>query len=180
MIVVHVGTLPDSARLEACYKDLKDVTVLRDPRKSEVKRVLREHPNETVMLLGHGSSQGLFNGTMDGYLVGPNDVWLLRDRTVIGIWCYAAEFADRYGLHGFFTSMFISNLEEAIMNSFYNVEEKEITRELKLFCDRIHHLVRTNTPLSEWVKYLQDRANIFEGFVRFNYEALTYLEQTKH
>ena len=62
------------------------------------------------------------------------------------------------------------------IDNFYDTDESQITRELLLFCDRIHHLVRAKTPLSEWVKYMQDRANIFENFVRFNYEALTYFE----
>lgn len=176
MIVIHVGTLPDSSLLSACYEDIPDLTILRDPNHGQVKKILREHPHETVMFLGHGSAQGLWTPDCKNYLISSRDVYMLRERTVIGIWCYAAEFADKYGLHGFFSSMFISNLEEALMNSFYDADEKQITRELLLFCDRIHHLVRTQTAISEWVKYLQDRANIFEGFVRFNYEALCYFE----
>lgn len=175
MIVVHISTLPDTTALDACYKGIEGLTVLVNPGHSMLKKVLKQNPSETVMFLGHGSQKGLFNSDMNGFINSSKDVYLLRDRTVIGIWCYASEFADKYGLHGFFTSMFISNMEEALMNNFYDTDESQITRELLLFCDRIHHLVRTKTPLSEWVKYLQDRANIFEKFVRFNYEALTYL-----
>lgn len=176
MIVIHVGTLPDSARLVACYEGLPNLTVLRDCRHGEFKRVLRERPDETVLILGHGDGRGLWNADGNGYLLGSDDVYLLRGRKVIGIWCYASEFADRYGLHGFFTSMFISNLGEACENGFYNTEEVEITRELYLFCMRVHELLRTETPLEDWVSYLQDRANICVSFVRFNYEALSYYE----
>ena len=176
MIIIHVGTLPDSSRLSACYEDIPGLTILRDPNHGQVKRVLRENPHETVLFLGHGSAQGLWTPDCKNYLISARDVYMLRERTVIGIWCYAAEFADKYGLHGFFTSMFISNLEEALMNSFYDSDEEQIRKELDTFCMRIHHLLRVETPLSDWVKYLQDRADMSIKFVRFNYEALCYFE----
>lgn len=176
MIVIHVGTLPDSDRLSACYDDIDGLLVLRDPRHSEVKKVLTERPNDTVVFLGHGDAKGLWNCDGNGYLISSKDVYLLRDRKVVGIWCYASEFADKYGLHGFFTSMFISNLGEALMNGFYDTDKEEITKELDTFCMRIHHLLRVEAPLEDWVKYLQDRANIAIKFVRFNYEAMVYFE----
>lgn len=176
MIVIHVDTTPDAAKLSYCYDGLADITVLRNPNRRQVLNILRDHPAETVMMLGHGSAQGLWSADHKSYIVDSRTVYLLRDRTVIGIWCYAAEFGDKYGLHGFFTSMFISNLAEACMNSFYNTDEQEINHEFDLFCSRIHHLLVSNTQLSEWVQYLQDRANIAISFVRFNYEALCYFE----
>lgn len=176
MIVVHISTLPDTAALDACYKDIEGLTVLVNPRHSMLKKTLKQNPNETVMFLGHGTGQGLFNSDMNGFIISSEDVYLLRDRTVIGIWCYAAEFADKYGLHGFFTSMFISNLEEALMNSFHQTSEIEVSKELGLFCEHVNYLLKTNTPLKDWVQYLQKNANIAIPFVRFNYEALTYYE----
>ena len=175
MIVVHVSTLPDAASLDACYKGIEGLTVLINPGHSMLKKVLKQNPSGTVMFLGHGSQQGLFNSDMNGFLVGPNDTYLLKERTVIGIWCYASEFADKYELHGFFTSMFISNLEEALMNSFHQTSEMEISKELDQFCEYINYLLKTKTPLEEWVSFLKEKANKEIPFVRFNYEALTYL-----
>ena len=176
MIVVHVNTMPDTARMTACYEGLPDLIVLTNPGYGAVKKVLKEHPQETVMLMGHGSAKGLFTGDMKGFLIDSKDVYLLRDRVVIGLWCYAAEFADKYGLHGFFSSMFISNLEEALWFNYYETDAKEVDKEFDLYCIRIHELLRSKTPLDEWVKYLQDRADISKGFVRFNYEALCCFE----
>ena len=175
MIVVHISTLPDAAALDTCYKGIEGLTVLVNPGHSMLKKVLKQNPSETVMFLGHGSQKGLFNSDMNGFIISSKDVYLLRDCTVIGIWCYASEFADKYGLHGFFTSMFISNLEEALMNSFHQTSEMEISKELDQFCEYINYLLKTKTPLEDWVSFLQEKANKAIPFVRFNYEALTYL-----
>ena len=41
-------------------------------------------------------------------------VQFLRDKACIGIWCYANKFAEKYRIHGLFSGMIISGLQEAI------------------------------------------------------------------
>lgn len=123
MIVIHIdNNSPDAKILSRIYEGLDRITLSYNRSKSNIKRLLRITGDEPVMLLGHGSPQGLFNVSQNGYAVGSECVEWLRGRPVIGIFCYASDFADKYGLHGFFTSMFISNMTE---------EEKE---ELKDIC----------------------------------------------
>lgn len=177
MIVIHIDNgSPDASILSMIYKDLENTIVFKNRSKSNIKRILRITGNEPVMLLGHGSPRGLFNISQNGFAVGSEHVEWLRNRPVIGIFCYASEFADRYGLTGFFTSMFISNMGEAV----YEQKDEGATEELiaeqhMLFCKRIRKLIDDKIPLEQWPEILQAQADLSIPFVRFNYEALTYL-----
>lgn len=149
--------------------------ILINPSKSAVRRLLRSSTNDLV-LFGHGDENGLYNVRMDGYVIGSKDVDLLRKRNVIGLWCYAGNFADKYGLHGFFTSMFISNVNEAI-NLNFNVTKEDITSENIKFAVSINALLRRQVPYSAWVMNLQEIASFSDlPFVHYNYEALAYYE----
>ena len=130
-----------------------------------------------VVLLGHGTPYGLLGEDMSSYIVDSSWVDILRDREVIGIWCYASEFADRYGLHGFFTSMFVSNLREAVEHGVDDgCSEEDIFREFGIFCRSINRFLREGIPMCEWVGLLQAECNRELHFVRFNYECLSYYE----
>ena len=177
MIVIHIdnGTT-DSAILSTIYEGLENVVVYHNVNKREAKKILKSSVDDTLMLLGHGTQHGLLNADMNGFAVGSEHAELLRNRPVIGIFCYAADFGDRYGLHGFFTSMFISNMTEAIYEQKdANADDETIAYQTKLFCDRIHMLIESKTPLDKWVDILQSQADLSLPFVKFNYEALTYL-----
>ena len=176
MIVVHIdNNSPDAAILTRIYDGLDNITVCYNRSKSNIKRLLRITSNEPVMLLGHGSPGGLLNIGQNGFAVGSEHVQWLRNRPVIGIFCYASEFADRYNLHGFFTSMFISNMEEAVIEQReQGATDENIAYQQALFCDRIRGLITDNTPLEQWPSILQSQADLSLPFVRFNYEALTY------
>lgn len=176
MIVIHIDNgSPDAEVLSRIYEGLDNVTVYRNRSKSNNKRILRITGDEPVMLLGHGTPGGLLNVSQNGFAVGAEHVEWLRNRPVIGIFCYASEFADRYNLHGFFTSMFISNMEEALFEQRYeNATDENISEQQILFCDRIRELILNNTQLEQWPAILQSQADLSLPFVRFNYEALTY------
>ena len=176
MIVIHIdnGT-PDAAILSSIYEGLDNIILCYNRSKSNIKRILRITGNEPVMLLGHGTPQGLLNVSQNGFAVGSEHIEWLRNRPVIGIFCYASDFADRYGLHGFFTSMFISNMEEALMlQRDKGSSEEDIMSQQRLFCERVHALLVNKTPLEQWPEALQSQADLNIPFVRFNYEALTY------
>lgn len=178
MIVIHIDNgSADAAILSRIYEGIDGITVCFNRSKSNIKRLLRITGDEPVMLLGHGTPMGLLNISQNGFAVGSEHVEWLRNRPVIGIFCYASEFADRYNLHGFFTSMFISNMQEAIMEQRdQDATEENIASQQELFCDRIRELIINNTPLSQWPEILQSQADLSLPFVRFNYEAMTYYE----
>ena len=178
MIVIHIDNgSPDATMLSCIYKGLDNITLCYNSSKNNIKRILRITGDEPVMLLGHGTPQGLLNVSQNGFAVGSEHIECLRNRTVIGIFCYASDFADRYGLHGFFTSMFISNMEEAvILQRDADCTEEDIASQQRLFCDMIRTLLVDRIPMKQWPSILQGQADLSIPFVRFNYEALTYYD----
>ena len=178
MIVIHIDNgSSDAAMLSTIYEGLDNITLCYNRSKSNIKRILRMTGDEPVMLLGHGTPQGLMNVEQNGFVVSDQHVEWLKNRQVIGIFCYASDFADRYGLHGFFTSMFISNVEEALYYlPHVDTCDKVIEKENKLFCERINSLLKQHVPLEKWPTTLQEMADISIPFVRYNYETLTYFE----
>ena len=118
MIVIHMDSMKDTARLKRLYDGLDNVTLLYNKSREEIEDALSTNDDKIVMCLGHGSRYGLFSHDWHGNVIDHRNAHLLKDRFVIGIWCYAAEFADRVGLHGYFTSMFISNMGEALCHGF--------------------------------------------------------------
>ena len=176
MIIIHVDSMEDTARLKAAYEGIDGNVILYNPTRKEVELELSVNDDD-MMLLGHGSRYGLFSPDWKGYVF---DWRLARkycaNRKVIGIWCYASEFADTFELHGFFTSMFISNLGEALDLGFPNNTNEDILDEMSLFCNHINKFIKEDTPMEMWVPMLQDNCHREKDFVRFNYEALTYFE----
>ena len=178
MVVVHMDTHFDTAVMSRVYEGL-DCTLFYTPTRRDRRAIMEAIRNDDgpVVLLGHDTPRGLLDPTFVDYIIESRDVDLLRQRTVIGIWCYASEFADRYGLHGFFTSMFVSNLREAQEHQVDNLAtEDNIMAEHELFCRTINGFIRNEVPMSEWVENLQGMCNRELPFVRYNYEALSYYE----
>ena len=178
MVVVHMDTMFDTVQLSRVYEGL-DCTVFHTPSRYERKAILRAIRDDDgpIILLGHGTPRGLLDTTFYDYIIGSCDVDILRQKTIIGIWCYASEFADRYGLHGFFTSMFISNKEEAVEHGQDRLAtEENIAEQMEIFCRTINCFIRAGIPMDEWVEDLQGMCNRELDFVRYNYEALSYYE----
>lgn len=175
MLVVHIKSTNDTEDFEKVYYDL-NATILINPSKSILKHAIIEE-KETIIFIGHGTEYGLLNQQLNGYIIDSSLVQILRDKTIIGIWCYARNFADKYGLKGFFTSNFISNIEEFAYNNFNHFESCEniIQKENILFSERVNNLIKTKTPLNEWVEYLQTNCSDYD-FVKYNHEALYYGE----
>ena len=178
MVVVHMDTRFDTADLARVYDGL-DCTLFYTPSRRDRRAIMNAIRNDDglVILLGHGTPRGLLDPTFYDYIIESCDVDLLRQRTIIAIWCYASEFADRYGLHGFFTSMFISNINEAIEHQVDHLATPEnIAAEQELFCRTLNCFIRAELPMDEWVENLQGMCNRELPFVKYNYEALSYYE----
>lgn len=103
---------------------LKDIYVGKgwDVISEPIKRrqlVNRIKEYDRIVMLGHGSPNGLFN--IDAsvrynspiYLIDSDLVWLLSQKECIGVWCHANAFFDRHGLGPFATGMVISEVSEA-------------------------------------------------------------------
>lgn len=176
MIVIHIDSMPDTNRLKRMYDGLDNVTLLYNPSREEIDNTLQTNDDPVVMCLGHGSPSGLFGTDWRGMAIDKYNAELLRNRTVIGVWCYASEFARREGLHGYFTYMFISNNGEAESLSYHGHTDSEIFEEIDVFCDSIKSFIEADTDMDCWVKILQEGCHKEKDFVRFNYSRMEYFK----
>jgi hypothetical protein len=81
--------------------------------------------------MGHGTRQGLLAvgsfKTNTGYIVDTINVSLLEDKECIYIWCNANVFVERYQLKGFYSGMFISEVNEAYYCGVNHVNQIMVT-----------------------------------------------------
>ena len=107
-LVIH-PTDASTDFLTEIYRDKGYTVINHNPSHKELKDAIKNHGR--IMMLGHGVPQGLI-----GYgrlIINPTLVQILREKLCVGIWCNADQFFNRYKLKGFFTGMFISEVEEA-------------------------------------------------------------------
>ena len=178
MTVIH-ATDPTTQVLSLLYQQREDVRMLITERNtsSNVQRALRA--DDVIMMLGHGNEYGLFskpekNGEYRRFLITDKHVQFLRDKSCIGIWCYANKFAEKYKLHGLFSGMIISELQEAIDLGVAATKE-EIDKEMEKFTICLKDCIETygleQTPLR--MKELDDVQSVL---TKFNYSNLYYYE----
>lgn len=178
MTVIHAND-PTTQILTILYQQREDVRMLITERNtsSDVPRAIRA--DDVIMMLGHGNEYGLFSkpdkkGDYRRFLITDRHVQFLRDKTCIGIWCYANKFAEKYRLHGLFSGMIISELQEAIDLRIPATKE-EIDREMEKFTIRLSNCMNTyglkQTPLR-----MKDLDDVQSALTKFNYSNLYYYE----
>lgn len=70
---------------------------------------------DTLLFCGHGTPNSLLAPKTYGtYMIHQYNAGLIQAKNIIGVMCCSAEFAESVGLHGLFTSMFISNIDGAV------------------------------------------------------------------
>lgn len=177
MTIIHADD-PTTRFLSVMYESRQDAfcRVTEQSTNSDVIRSLKE--SNTIMMLGHGNKYGLFstpdrNGNYSRFLITDRHVEFLRGKTCIGIWCYADQFARRYGLHGLFSGMIVSELQEAIDLNLATTHE-EVTRDRDKFARRLHDCIEWY-PLDETPKRIKDLDDVHSELTLFNYNNLYYL-----
>jgi hypothetical protein len=96
------------------FPDFDDVTIIRGGSKDEVDEQIKQH--DRIMMMGHGSPQGLFavgQFGMQGMIIGHSTIPLLQNKECIFIWCNADKFVEANNLKGLYSGMFISEVGEA-------------------------------------------------------------------
>jgi hypothetical protein len=118
-LVIHPSD-PSTDFLKGIYKD-KDWTIVNDPyitrSRVQITKLIKEH--ERIIMMGHGYPGGLFYSCIT-----PELVYLLRTKLCVCIWCNADRFVLKYGLRGFYTGMFISEVSEAKYFGIETTQEK--------------------------------------------------------
>lgn len=178
MTVIH-ATDPTTQVLSLLYQQREDVRMLITERNtsSDVQRSIRS--DDVVMMLGHGNEYGLFskpdkNGEYRRFLITDRHVQFLRNKICIGIWCYASKFAEKYRLHGLFSGMIISELQEAIDLGVAATKE-EIEKEMEKFTIRLKYCIETY-GLEQTPFRMKEYDDVQSELTKFNYGNLYYYE----
>ena len=128
------------------------------------------------MLLGHGNPDGLYRREGDEYrcYVGQSMGHFLRRHPVIGIWCHSLLFARKNGLHGLFSGMIISEMDEASEYQLLTTAE-EIEAENERFASTLRLLLETGIRMELIPLFMEDAAGGGSDLREFNYKSLFYL-----
>lgn len=101
--------------LKPIYENIPNKTIITGGKtKDEVKELIVSH--DRVIMLGHGCPSGLFSvGQFPfGMVINHEMVEVLNEKSEnIYIWCNSDLFVNKYGLKGFFSGMFISEVGES-------------------------------------------------------------------
>ena len=178
MTVIH-ATDPTTQVLSLLYRQRENVRALLTERNtsSDVMRAIRA--DNVIVMLGHGNEYGLFSkpnkkGKYERFMITDKHVQFLRDKTCIGIWCYANKFAEKYRLHGLFSGMIISESQEAIDLGVPATKE-EIDKEMEKFTSRLKDCIETY-GVEQVPMRMKELDNVQSALTKFNYGNLYYYE----
>jgi len=116
--------------LTGIYRNLADKTVITGGiTKAELQKHIDDH--DRVIMLGHGSPMGLLSVNQfpdcGSYIIDGSMVGLLRYKiNNVFIWCDADQFVQRHSLWGFYSGMFISEVNEAWYFDYWDIDQDSI------------------------------------------------------
>jgi len=183
-LVIHPKD-PTTDFLAPIYANLRNKTVIKGGiTKSELHGLIEFH--DRVIMLGHGAPFGLMNPRqfpdaglfiVDGSMTGS-----LRNRSgCIFVWCHADEFLKRYGLSGLCSGMFISEMGEAEMYGFNNIEQRVIDESNDMFSLILSNYI--NEPLDVLYQSLLNEYRLVarvNHVARFNFKRLQLIPEGAH
>ncbi len=179
MTVIHAND-PTTSFLSQLYDQREDLKahLTELSTNGAVQRAIRE--DDVIMMLGHGNEYGLFakpekSGRYCRFMITARHVQFLRGKTCIGIWCHANLFAEHYGLHGLFSGMIISELQEAI-DYHIDATKDEIDTEREQFAARLSYCMETGA-LEQIPARMQELDDVQSPLTKFNYNHLYYYEK---
>lgn len=155
--------------LNKIYKE-KGWTVVKDGQisKGKLRKLINEH--DRIVMLGHGSPEGMGDFIIGRYLIDASMVQFLRGKELVGIWCYAKQFFYKYNLKGFCSDMFISDYMEANMNC-VNSGTSEIDASNNHFSEVLgKHIFKQDV-----LKLVKDEYSIINHVTEFNNNSLFYI-----
>ncbi len=183
MLVIH-PTDRTTAMLSLLYQGMDGVTLLTQSScNAEIKsRLNHVSKQERIMLLGHGSENGLFSRgddcrkEFDRLIISHSHAYYLRKHggNMVAVWCNADLFARKEGLHGLFSGMIISEMDEAEL---YNIptSQEELDEENVKLATRLRSLLDTGTPLHEIPLLMRGLDDRHSTLTEFNYKNFYYL-----
>jgi len=149
----------------------KDYTILNDGRISKKQLKLEIKKHDRIIMLGHGDENGLIDLNIGRYIINSTLIYLLKEKDIVAIWCNADKFVEKYKLKGFYSGMFISEIEETynyISNaSSISIDEIEISN--KLFAKTVNKFIEDDDILE---KVKQEYMDVSSCIINFNNDKL--------
>lgn len=177
MLVIHPKD-DTTDFLRTLYDGMEEVGVVTGggSRNRLASRLYHLPRGEPVMLLGHGGPDGLYRREGDGYrcFVGRSMGYSLRRHPLIGIWCHSVLFAKRNGLHGLFSGMVVSEMDEAREYGILTTE-KELRAENARFAATLRSLLESGVPTGRIPALMKEAAGEGPEVRAFNYTSIYYL-----
>ncbi len=139
-LVIHPNDA-STAFLTKVYENLDGVTLVQgDVTGAEIKRLIATH--DQVMMMGHGSAFGLMSvgqfPDAPGHVIDDSFAPLLAEKDdSVFIWCNADEYVHRNRLKGFYTGMFISEVDEAYLMGIGETTQSEVDESNDLFVQAV-------------------------------------------
>ena len=168
-------------RLDDRYSEesrrIDDPTITYDSSRKEREEINRaiESEEDTLIVCGHGAEEGCFSPTFN-YTLSSSNKDKLKAKRFIGIWCNASTFAKKNNVPGFFSSMFISNIDEAGYMGIDNVDEERIKESEIKFVNTLNSLLRNNLPMEKWKEAFISIIDTTNEVEVFNFSSLLYIE----
>jgi hypothetical protein len=138
--------------LDIVYNPIPNKTVITGGvGQQELIELIREH--DRVMMMGHGSPGGLFSvGTFKGYgpyIIDKNVVPVLSEKdNSVFIWCNADRFVQPFGLKGFYSGMFISEVGEAYYCGLPGTKQDSVDESNFGFCNILSEVINEPQDLA--------------------------------
>ncbi len=149
-LIVHPKDASTSF-LDIVYNPIPNKTVITGGiSKQELHELIESH--DRVMMMGHGSPGGLFSvGQFKktyGFIIDNETVPLLeqKDNSVF-IWCNADQFVNRFGLKGFYSGMFISEVGEAMYSGLPGTKQTVVDESNYGFCNIISNYINDDCKI---------------------------------
>jgi len=174
MLVIHPKD-PSTDFLKVLYESRTDVRLIDDIGSVKELRHALNHValGETVMLLGHGCPNGLYALDGNGYkLINLHGLsFYLRKHFVVGVFCYANQFAEKERLTGLFTGMIVSELFEA-EDLNIKTSQKELDGENPKFARNFRKLLDEQCPISEFPSRMKALDSKHSSLTDYNYGSI--------
>lgn len=134
--------------LDIVYESVENKTIITGGvTKTDVIKLIMEH--DRIMMMGHGSPGGLFSvgkfKNSGAYIIDQTIVPYLKNKdNSVFIWCNADRFVDTFGLKGFYSGMFISEVGEAYYCGLPGTEQDQVDESNYGFCNIIAKYINEN------------------------------------
>ena len=145
-----------------------------ESKQEEITRAI-EREEDTLIVCGHGTEDGCLSPHFD-YTLSSSNKDKIKAKRFIGIWCNASTFAKKNNVPGFFSSMFISNTDEAGYMGIDNEDEERIKKSERKFVNTLNSLLRNNIPMGKWKEAFISIIDTTNEVEVFNFSSLEYIE----